>query len=296
MLHAISLLHAGTAGMALNVQRGVCMTQARPAIGAMQQHVPLFARRSLMAAAAPPESTDEEKSARPTGYDHAALEFKWQQFWREQRTFATRRREGKEKKYVLDMFPYPSGAGLHVGHPEGYTASDIMARYWRMRDYDVLHPMGWDSFGLPAEQHAINTGTHPEATTKENIANFKRQLQSLGFSYDWERELATTDEAYVRWTQWIFVQLFKKGGARARARRTSDSELSTPLIRTPLTHCSLARCSPAHAGRHRSPTTTYLLPLPVGRPGFPEGSLSQLVRGARHRACERGAPPRHNHP
>ena len=107
-------------------------------------------------------------------YDHTAMEAKWQQHWEAQNTFATRRREGKEKKYVLDMFPYPSGAGLHVGHPEGYTASDIMARYWRMKDYDVLHPMGWDSFGLPAEQHAINTGTHPEETTKENIANFKR--------------------------------------------------------------------------------------------------------------------------
>jgi len=144
-------------------------------------------------------------------YDHTAMEAKWQQHWEAQNTFATRRREGKEKKYVLDMFPYPSGAGLHVGHPEGYTASDIMARYWRMKDYDVLHPMGWDSFGLPAEQHAINTGTHPEETTKENIANFKRQLKSLGFSYDWERELATTDVGYVKWTQWIFLQLFKRG-------------------------------------------------------------------------------------
>lgn len=158
---------------------------------------------------------EEERAVYPTGYDHSALEWKWQQHWREHRTFATRRREGKDKKYVLDMFPYPSGAGLHVGHPEGYTASDIMARYYRMRDFDVLHPMGWDSFGLPAEQHAINTGTHPEATTKANIGNFKRQLQSLGFSYDWERELATTDENYVRWTQWIFVQLFKKGAIGA---------------------------------------------------------------------------------
>jgi len=144
-------------------------------------------------------------------YDHAVVEGKWQAYWEESRTFATRRREGKEKKYVLDMFPYPSGAGLHVGHPEGYTASDIMARYWRMRDFDVLHPMGWDSFGLPAEQHAIQTGTHPEVTTKANIANFKRQLKSLGFSYDWDREIATTDEGYVKWTQWIFLQLFSQG-------------------------------------------------------------------------------------
>ena len=105
------------------------------------------------------------------------------------------------------MFPYPSGSGLHVGHPEGYTATDIMARYWRMLDFDVLHPMGWDSFGLPAEQHAINTGTHPAVTTYENIATFKRQLKSLGFSYDWTRELATTDDGYVRWTQWIFLKV-----------------------------------------------------------------------------------------
>jgi leucyl-tRNA synthetase len=109
------------------------------------------------------------------------------------------------------MFPYPSGSGLHVGHPEGYTATDIMARYWRMNDFDVLHPMGWDAFGLPAEQHAINTGTHPAKTTLENIATFKRQLKSLGFSYDWSRELSTTDPEYVKWTQWIFLKLFKAG-------------------------------------------------------------------------------------
>lgn len=112
------------------------------------------------------------------------------------------------------MFPYPSGSGLHVGHPEGYTASDVMARYYRSTGHDVLHPMGWDSFGLPAEQHAINTGTHPEVTTFENIATFKRQLKSLGFSYDWDKEIATTDPEYVRWTQWIFLQLFGKGLAK----------------------------------------------------------------------------------
>jgi leucyl-tRNA synthetase len=109
------------------------------------------------------------------------------------------------------MFPYPSGAGLHVGHPEGYTATDVMARYYRQCGFDVLHPMGWDSFGLPAEQHAINTGTHPKVTTQKNIGTFKRQLRELGFSYDWKREVATTDEQYVRWTQFIFVQLFKRG-------------------------------------------------------------------------------------
>ena len=144
-------------------------------------------------------------------YDHRKVEKKWQDHWEDTQIFKSVRRAGKEKKYVLDMFPYPSGEGLHVGHPEGYTATDIMARYWRMRDFDVLHPMGWDSFGLPAEQHAINTGTHPAVTTGKNINTFKRQLKSLGFSYDWSRELATTDIKYLRWTQWIFLQLFKKG-------------------------------------------------------------------------------------
>lgn len=152
-------------------------------------------------------------------YNHLEVEKKWQNYWEDNQVFKSIRRPNHPKKYVLDMFPYPSGAGLHVGHPEGYTATDIMARYWRMKDFDVLHPMGWDSFGLPAEQHAINTGTHPAVTTAENIATFKRQLKSLGFSYDWSRELATTDQEYVRWTQWIFLQLFKKGLA-------SQSEVS----------------------------------------------------------------------
>jgi leucyl-tRNA synthetase len=167
---------------------------------------------------------------RRSGYDHHTIEPYWQAYWEDKQTFAAKRREGKEKKYVLDMFPYPSGAGLHVGHPEGYTASDIMARYWRMCDYDVLHPMGWDAFGLPAEQHALNTGTHPEQTTKENIANFKRQLRSLGFSYDWTRELATTDLNYVQWTQWIFLQLFKKDLAfQSEVRVNWCADLGTVL-------------------------------------------------------------------
>lgn len=146
------------------------------------------------------------------GYKHSECDKKWQDFWEEKQVFVTKRTSPTHpKKYVLDMFPYPSGAGLHVGHPEGYTATDIMARFWRMKGFDVLHPMGWDAFGLPAEQHAINTGTHPSVTTYENIATFKRQLKSLGFSYDWTRELATTDLDYVKWTQWIFLQLFKRG-------------------------------------------------------------------------------------
>ncbi|MCA9091565.1 MAG: leucine--tRNA ligase, partial [Planctomycetaceae bacterium] len=144
-------------------------------------------------------------------YDAKRIEAKWQQHWDEQETFVTSNQPqpgSKGKMYVLDMFPYPSGSGLHVGHPEGYTATDIVVRYNRMQGKHVLHPMGWDAFGLPAEQHAINTGTHPRETTYQNIATFKRQLKMLGFSYDWSREISTTDEDYYRWTQWIFLQLF----------------------------------------------------------------------------------------
>lgn len=159
------------------------------------------------AAAAAATATSSTKA-----YPFAEVEPKWQAYWSEHHTFKTPVRDpSKPKKYVLDMFPYPSGAGLHVGHPEGYTASDVMARYWRMTGHDVLHPIGWDSFGLPAEQFAIQTGAQPAVTTTANIANFKRQLQMLGFSYDWDREMATTDVEYVKWTQWIFLQLYKAG-------------------------------------------------------------------------------------
>ncbi|HEX4514946.1 MAG TPA: leucine--tRNA ligase [Polyangiaceae bacterium] len=144
-------------------------------------------------------------------YNPAEIEPKWQRYWEEHRTFRAERHPGRPKKYVLDMFPYPSGDGLHVGHPEGYTATDIVCRYSRMKGIDVLHPMGWDAFGLPAEQHAIRTGTHPRETTLKNIQTFRRQLKMLGFSYDWSREIDTTDPKYVRWTQWIFLKLFEKG-------------------------------------------------------------------------------------
>jgi leucyl-tRNA synthetase len=146
-------------------------------------------------------------------YPHSEIEPKWQHFWEKNKTFRTPDEVDRKrpKFYVLDMFPYPSGQGLHVGHPEGYTATDIQVRYKRMKGFNVLHPMGWDSFGLPAEQYAIKTGEHPRKITYENIDNFRRQLKMLGFSYDWDRELATTDEEYVRWTQWIFLQLFKRG-------------------------------------------------------------------------------------
>ncbi|MDO7905500.1 leucine--tRNA ligase [Paenibacillus sp. JX-17] len=145
------------------------------------------------------------------GYQPQAIESKWQKYWEENKTFRTGEEAGKPKFYALDMFPYPSGAGLHVGHPEGYTATDIVSRYKRMQGYNVLHPMGWDAFGLPAEQHAIDTGEHPRDITVKNINNFRRQIKSLGFSYDWEREFSTTDPSYYKWTQWIFIQLYKRG-------------------------------------------------------------------------------------
>jgi leucyl-tRNA synthetase len=188
-------------------------------------------------------------------YPFTEVQNKWQAYWKEHQTFRTDPNcdKSKPKYYVLDMFPYPSGAGLHVGHPEGYTATDILSRYKRMNGYNVMHPMGWDAFGLPAEQYAIQTGTHPRITTERNINRFREQLQvnmlepitvviplpfsppntppsswmrvrtrvtadpllprgqSLGFSYDWQRELSTTDEKYYKWTQWIFLKLYERG-------------------------------------------------------------------------------------
>src|SRR3989441_6755128 len=153
-------------------------------------------------------------SERRKPYPFDKIEPKWQAIWEERQLFhAPNPSEkgfdpAKPKFYVLDMFPYPSGAGLHVGHPEGYTATDMLARYRRALGYNVLHPMGWDAFGLPAEQYAIKTGQHPRITTEANIATFKRQIQALGFSYDWSREIDTTDPNYFRWTQWIFLKIY----------------------------------------------------------------------------------------
>ncbi|TGE01626.1 leucine--tRNA ligase [Methylobacterium nonmethylotrophicum] len=144
-------------------------------------------------------------------YDPSTIEPKWQAYWAENRTFRAEIDPARPKFYALDMFPYPSGAGLHVGHPEGYTATDIVARYKRMRGFNVLHPMGWDSFGLPAERYAMRTGIHPAVTTQRNIATFRGQVRRLGFSYDWDREIATTDPGYMRWTQWIFLKLHERG-------------------------------------------------------------------------------------
>ena len=144
-------------------------------------------------------------------YNHKNIEKKWQDYWDSNKIFKTHDNLDKPKYYVLDMYPYPSGSGLHVGHPLGYIATDIIARYKRHKGFNVLHPMGWDAFGLPAEQYAIKTGTHPSKTTHENVKNFKRQIKMLGFSYDWDREINTTDPNYYKWTQWIFIQLYNKG-------------------------------------------------------------------------------------
>ena len=156
-----------------------------------------------------PESMSEIK-ATTQEYDFKTIESKWQAFWDADKTFKTPESSPKPKYYILDMFPYPSGDGLHVGHPEGYTATDILARYKRMKGFNVLHPIGWDAFGLPAEQHAIKTGTHPSKTTYKNINRFREQIKSIGLSYDWDREVDTTDPKYYRWTQWIFLKLFEK--------------------------------------------------------------------------------------
>ena len=161
-------------------------------------------------------------------YDFNTIEPKWQDFWQSNKTFKTPDTSDRPKYYVLDMFPYPSGAGLHVGHPEGYTASDIVSRYKRMRGFNVLHPMGWDAFGLPAEQYAVQTGTHPAVTTQKNIDNMRRQIQALGFSYDWDREVNTTDTGYVKWTQWIFLKFFNSWFDDAQQKARPIDELPIP--------------------------------------------------------------------
>ncbi len=141
-------------------------------------------------------------------YDFRKIEKKWQAYWAQNGTFKTKEDPSKPKFYVLDMFPYPSGAGLHVGHPLGYIASDIYSRYKRLKGFNVLHPMGYDAFGLPAEQYAIQTGQHPEVTTVNNINRYRQQMDRIGFSYDWSRELRTCDPAYYKWTQWAFLKMF----------------------------------------------------------------------------------------
>ena len=142
------------------------------------------------------------------GYDFTRIEKKWQEYWRDNQTFKADIDYAKPKYYVLDMFPYPSGSGLHVGHPLGYIASDIYARFKRHKGFNVLHPMGFDAYGLPAEQYAIQTGTHPQITTEKNILRYRQQLDNIGFSFDWSREIRTSDPQYYKWTQWTFIQIF----------------------------------------------------------------------------------------
>lgn len=156
------------------------------------------------------------------------IEKKWQQYWEENRIFSVEADERKPKYYVLDMYPYPSGSGLHVGHPEGYTATDIVARYKRMKGFNVLHPMGWDAFGLPAEQYAIQTGTHPAVTTAKNCDTFRKQIKSLGLAYDWDREVNTTDTHYYKWTQWIFIQMYNTWFDRKQNKGRPIAELTIP--------------------------------------------------------------------
>ena len=157
-------------------------------------------------------------------YNFNAIEKKWQDYWRENKTFKAWNKSEKPKYYVLDMFPYPSGAGLHVGHPLGYIASDIYSRFKRLQGFNVLHPMGFDAYGLPAEQYAIQTGTHPAITTEKNIARYREQLDQIGFSFDWDREVVTSDPLYYKWTQWTFIQLFKHWYNRdsGKAEKTDD--------------------------------------------------------------------------
>jgi len=218
--HAMAC-HLSTAPAFLKAQKKsglVCMTRYRQFAASPDFAARAFSSKQVTRTALKVESqaaetavTDEVEQT-TGGYPFKEIESKWQSYWEENDTFRTPEKidTSKPKFYALDMFPYPSGAGLHVGHPEGYTATDIISRFKRMKGFNVLHPMGWDAFGLPAEQYAIETGTHPRDTTKKNVDRFRTQLKSIGFSYDWKREISTTDPKYYKWTQWIFQQLIKK--------------------------------------------------------------------------------------
>ena len=164
-------------------------------------------------------------------YNFRVLEKKWQDYWRKNEVFKVNQDVTKEKFYILDMFPYPSGSGLHVGHPLGYIASDIFARYKKMSGYNVLHPMGYDAFGLPAEQYAIETGQHPFITTQKNKKTYRQQLDNIGFSFNWDREISTSDPKYYKWTQWIFKQLFNSYYCNIDDKALPISELITELDR-----------------------------------------------------------------
>ncbi len=186
-------------------------------------------------------------------YPFAEIERKWQRSWEDQGTFVTKEIPSKQKYYILDMFPYPSGAGLHVGHPEGYTATDIVARYKRMKGFNVLHPMGWDAFGLPAERYAMQTGIHPRKTTQENINTFRRQIKMLGLSYDWSREINTTDPNYYKWSQWIFLKIYN-------AWYDQRMDKARPIDKLPIPPELGKRDSYEFVQRHR---LAYLAEMPV---------------------------------
>jgi leucyl-tRNA synthetase len=205
------------------------------------------------------------------GYSPQEIEKKWQAHWKNHSTFQAHNAPDKPKYYVLDMFPYPSGAGLHVGHPLGYIASDIVARYKRLRGFNVLHPMGFDSFGLPAEQYAIQTGQHPALTTEQNITTYIRQLSALGFSYDWSREVRTSDPSYYKWTQWIFLKLFNSwynldtGLSRSKpclpdSSRAAATESAPPATRPSTPASPPASGRPTPSGRSSRPCTPTASP------------------------------------
>src|SRR5689334_19801477 len=180
-------------------------------------------------------------------YNFRDIEKKWQQFWIDKEVYKVPNKSDKPKYYVLDMFPYPSGAGLHVGHPLGYIASDIYARYKRLKGFNVLHPMGYDAFGLPAEQYAIEHGVHPAISTAKNIATFRSQLDKIGFCYDWSREVNTSDPKYYKWTQWIFLQLFNSWYNR-RSDKTEPIESLTAIFEREGNH------------HHPVPNNSFLIP------------------------------------
>ena len=177
-------------------------------------------------------------------YNFKEIEKRWQQYWRDNHTYRVQVDRSKPKFYVLDMFPYPSGAGLHVGHPLGYIASDIYSRYKRQKGFNVLHPMGYDAYGLPAEQYAIQTGQHPEVTTVKNIARYREQLDKIGFCFDWEREVRTCEPQYYKWTQWAFIKMFKSyyDTVQDKARPIEELEAYFEEHGTEWTRCNAMMC------------------------------------------------------
>lgn len=192
-------------------------------------------------------------------YNHKKIEEKWRKKWEKEKLYKTGEYKSKPKFYILDMFPYPSGAGLHVGHPKGYIATDIFARTKMMQGYNVLHPMGWDAFGLPAENYAIQNKTHPKVATEKNIETFKKQLEKLGFTYDWEREINTTDPEFYKWTQWTFIKMFERG----LAYESYEPINWCPLCQTGLSNEDLedGKCERCGSEIERKPMRQWVLKI-----------------------------------